>query len=134
MANLTYVSGLEWLGTKGAEDAIELPSNIDGRQVMPQGDKDKYSDKQKRKAEHIEEGYEERGVGHTVTLPPGAGANRERKCGSLALTGVAHHRRSRPWPHPSGATDGYPPDVGPSARSRVFSARRAHDGDRFARA
>ena len=29
---------------------------------MPQGDKDKYSDKQKRKAEHIEEGYEERGV------------------------------------------------------------------------
>jgi len=29
---------------------------------MPQGDKDKYSDKQKRKAEHIEEGYEKRGV------------------------------------------------------------------------
>ncbi len=31
---------------------------------MPQGDKDKYTDKQKRKAEHIEEGYEDRGVGH----------------------------------------------------------------------
>jgi plasmid stabilization system protein ParE len=29
---------------------------------MPQGDKDKYTDKQKRKAEHIEESYEERGV------------------------------------------------------------------------
>ena len=29
---------------------------------MPQGDKDKYTDKQKRKAEHIEEGYEKRGV------------------------------------------------------------------------
>ena len=29
---------------------------------MPRGDKSKYSDKQKRKAEHIEEGYEERGV------------------------------------------------------------------------
>ena len=29
---------------------------------MPQGDKGKYTDKQKRKAEHIEEGYEERGV------------------------------------------------------------------------
>ncbi len=29
---------------------------------MPQGDKDKYTDKQKRKAEHIEEGYEDRGV------------------------------------------------------------------------
>ena len=29
---------------------------------MPQGDKGKYTDKQKRKAEHIEEGYEKRGV------------------------------------------------------------------------
>jgi plasmid stabilization system protein ParE len=29
---------------------------------MAQGDKDAYTDKQKRKAEHIEESYEERGV------------------------------------------------------------------------
>jgi len=29
---------------------------------MPRGDKSKYSDKQKRQAEHIEEGYEDRGV------------------------------------------------------------------------
>lgn len=29
---------------------------------MPRGDKDAYTDKQKRKAEHIEEGYEDRGV------------------------------------------------------------------------
>jgi plasmid stabilization system protein ParE len=29
---------------------------------MPQGDKDKYTGKQKRKAEHIAEGYEDRGV------------------------------------------------------------------------
>lgn len=29
---------------------------------MPQGDKSKYTDKQKRKAEHIEEGYKEKGV------------------------------------------------------------------------
>ena len=29
---------------------------------MPRGDKDKYTDKQKRKAEHIEESYKERGV------------------------------------------------------------------------
>ena len=31
---------------------------------MPRGDKSSYTDKQKRKAEHIEEGYEERGVSH----------------------------------------------------------------------
>ena len=29
---------------------------------MPQGEKSKYTPKQKRKAEHIEEGYEKRGV------------------------------------------------------------------------
>jgi hypothetical protein len=31
--------------------------------VMPRGDKSSYTGKQKRKAEHIEEGYEKRGVG-----------------------------------------------------------------------
>ena len=29
---------------------------------MPQGDKDAYTDKQKRKAEHIEQGYEDSGL------------------------------------------------------------------------
>jgi len=29
---------------------------------MPQGDKDAYTDKQKRKAEHVEQGYEAKGV------------------------------------------------------------------------
>jgi plasmid stabilization system protein ParE len=31
--------------------------------TMARGDKSKYTEKQKRQAEHIEEGYEERGVG-----------------------------------------------------------------------
>ena len=31
---------------------------------MPQGDKSAYTAKQKRKAEHIEEGYEKKGVSH----------------------------------------------------------------------
>lgn len=31
---------------------------------MPRGDKSAYTDKQKRQAEHIEEGYESRGVSH----------------------------------------------------------------------
>jgi plasmid stabilization system protein ParE len=30
--------------------------------AMPRGDKSSYTDKQKRKAEHIEKGYEDRGV------------------------------------------------------------------------
>jgi plasmid stabilization system protein ParE len=32
--------------------------------VMPRGDKSKYTAKQERKADHIAEGYEERGVSH----------------------------------------------------------------------
>jgi plasmid stabilization system protein ParE len=32
---------------------------------MPQGDKSKYTAKQDRKAEHIAEGYEKKGVGKT---------------------------------------------------------------------
>ncbi len=31
---------------------------------MPRGDKSAYTDKQKRKAAHIEDAYEERGVPH----------------------------------------------------------------------
>jgi plasmid stabilization system protein ParE len=31
---------------------------------MPRGDKSSYTDKQKRQAEHIEDGYEKRGVSH----------------------------------------------------------------------
>jgi hypothetical protein len=31
---------------------------------MPQGDKSKYTDKQKRMEDHIEEGYEKKGVSH----------------------------------------------------------------------
>ncbi|ANY87141.1 MULTISPECIES: Rho termination factor N-terminal domain-containing protein [Pseudomonas] len=55
---------------------------------MPRGDKDKYTDKQKRKAEHIEESYEAKGVSKdeaesrawaTVNKQSGGG---ERKGGS----------------------------------------------------
>jgi plasmid stabilization system protein ParE len=31
---------------------------------MPRGDKSAYTAKQQRKAEHIEDGYEKKGVGH----------------------------------------------------------------------
>src|SRR5690606_17751459 len=40
------------------DDAIVSPRSA----AMPRGDKDAYPDKQKRKARHIEEGYEARGV------------------------------------------------------------------------
>jgi hypothetical protein len=33
-----------------------------GGMIMPQGDKSSYTDKQKRQAKHIEQGYEKKGV------------------------------------------------------------------------
>ena len=51
---------------------------------MPRGDKGAYTDKQKRQAEHIEEGYEKRGVSEkederrawaTVNKESGGGKN-----------------------------------------------------------
>jgi plasmid stabilization system protein ParE len=35
---------------------------LKGESLMPRGEKTKYTEKQKRQAEHIEEGYEKRGV------------------------------------------------------------------------
>jgi hypothetical protein len=35
---------------------------VDGKAVMPRGDKSKYTGKQERKADHISESYESRGV------------------------------------------------------------------------
>ncbi|KWR82648.1 Rho termination factor N-terminal domain-containing protein [Pseudomonas sp. PI1] len=70
---------------------------------MPRGSKDKYTDKQKRKAEHIEESYEERGVSRdeaearawaTVNKQSGGG---ERAGGSgqkKSSTAKAESRRS----------------------------------------
>ena len=62
---------------------------------MPRGDKSSYTDKQKRQAEHIEEGYEKRGLGTqeaerrawaTVNKETGGG----RKSGSGRGKKVSH--------------------------------------------
>ncbi|RPI12701.1 MAG: plasmid stabilization protein [Ignavibacteriae bacterium] len=49
---------------------------------MPRGDKSKYTDKQKRQAEHIEKGYEDRGVkGKEAERRAWATVNKETKGG-----------------------------------------------------
>ncbi len=68
---------------------------------MPRGEKTKYTDKQQRKAEHIEEGYEKRGVPEdeakarawaTVNKQSGGG---ERKGGSGRSKGETAKRAER---------------------------------------
>lgn len=68
---------------------------------MPRGDKDKYTDKQKRKAEHIEESYEHKGVSKdeaearawaTVNKQSGGG---EKAGGSGVRTSSGEKRAAR---------------------------------------
>ncbi len=58
---------------------------------MPRGDKSSYTDKQKRKAEHIEEGYEERGVGKDeAERRAWATVNKESGGGNKSGSGRGH--------------------------------------------
>jgi plasmid stabilization system protein ParE len=52
---------------------------------MPRGDKDKYTDKQKRQARHIEEGYEQRGV-----------SEEEAERRAWATVNAVHHGGEKP--------------------------------------
>ncbi len=89
---------------------------------MPQGDKSSYTDKQKRKAEHIEEGYEKRGTPHkeaesrawaTVNKESGGG----KKSGSGRGKAENHSAASRGGrAHKSG-----------SAEQRSAAARKGWD-------
>lgn len=55
---------------------------------MPRGDKSKYSSKQKRMAEHIEEGYEKRGTPKSVAKRRAwATVNKETGGGNLRGSG-----------------------------------------------
>ncbi len=75
---------------------------------MPQGDKDKYTDKQKRKAEHIEEGYEDRGVGKKAAEQRAwATVNKEFGGGKKSGSGRGkkeNHASSRKGGHKSGSS------------------------------
>ncbi|WP_018078009.1 hypothetical protein [Thiobacillus denitrificans] len=44
------------------DPAVAGSVQFSGESIMPRGDKSSYTDKQKRQAKHIEEGYRERGV------------------------------------------------------------------------
>ena len=66
---------------------------------MARGDKSAYTDKQKRMAEHIEEGYEGRGVGHgEAERRAWATVNKETGGGKKSGSGRGHavsHESSR---------------------------------------
>jgi len=83
------------------------------RKIMPRGDKSAYTDKQKRKAEHIEESYEGRGVSHEeAERRAWAAVSRESGGGKKAGS-----RRGHPENHESAERGGR--DGGHAAASRA---------------
>ena len=61
---------------------------------MPRGDKSAYSDKQKRQAEHIEKGYENRGVSaKTAKARAWATVNKESRGGKKSGSGRGKKER-----------------------------------------
>jgi plasmid stabilization system protein ParE len=64
---------------------------------MPRGDKSKYTDKQKRQAEHIAEGYRERGVSaRTAKSRAWATVNAESGGGKKSGSGVGKPTNKAP--------------------------------------
>ncbi|MGE4406886.1 Rho termination factor N-terminal domain-containing protein [Pseudomonas sp.] len=100
---------------------------------MPRGDKSKYSEKQQRKAEHIEESYEERGVSEkeaearawaTVNKQSGGG---ERKGGSgRTKSETAKRAERKDSAHRAAQTrKGDSPNKGSARRSKSASTALA---------
>ncbi|WP_420142464.1 plasmid stabilization protein [Sphingomonas sp.] len=90
---------------------------------MPRGDKSSYTDKQKRKAEHIEEGYEDRGVPKAeAERRAWAAVNKESGGGNKSGSG-----RGKPDTHGSsrkGGRKGGAASAGRSAADRSAAAKK----------
>lgn len=91
---------------------------------MPRGDKSAYTDKQKRKAEHIEESYEDRGVPEKeAERRAWATVNKESGGGNKSGSGRGH-----PESHVSSEKGGHKGGAASASRSkeeRSASAKKA---------
>ncbi len=91
---------------------------------MARGDKSKYTDKQKRQAEHIEKGYEERGVSEKEAARRAwATVNKDTGGGKKSGSG-----RGKPVSHASsrkGGKKGGEASASRPAAARSASARKA---------
>ncbi|WFU12536.1 plasmid stabilization protein (plasmid) [Rhizobium sp. CB3090] len=91
---------------------------------MPRGDKSAYTDKQKRKAEHIEEGYESRGVSEEeAERRAWATVNKESGGGKKSGSGRGH--RENHASSEKGGRIGGKASASRSASERSASAKKA---------
>ncbi|HVX36231.1 MAG TPA: plasmid stabilization protein [Hyphomicrobium sp.] len=95
---------------------------------MPRGDKSSYSSKQKRKAEHIEEGYEKRGVKKSeAERRAWATVNKESGGGKKSGSGrgkKSTHVSSKRGGHIGGRAAASRPAAARSASARKAAATR----------
>jgi plasmid stabilization system protein ParE len=93
-------------------------------EIMPRGDKSAYTDKQKRQAEHIEEGYEHRGLGKKESERRAwATVNKVSHGGRKSGSGRGRAENKAPY-HKGGRLGGRASAARPAAR-RSASARKA---------
>lgn len=91
---------------------------------MPRGDKSKYTDKQKRQAEHIADGYEERGVGKkTAKARAWATVNAMDHGGKKSGSGVG--KKTDKAPAKKGGKKGGAAAAARPKAARVKSAKKA---------
>ena len=91
---------------------------------MPQGDKSKYTDKQKRKAEHIAEGYEKRGTSEAeAERRAWATVNKESGGGNKSGSG-----RGKPDTHASCRKGGKKGGAASSSRTAAQRSESAKKG------
>ncbi len=100
---------------------------------MPRGDKSAYTDKQKRKAEHIEEGYEDRGVPKKeAERRAWATVNKESGGGNKSGSGRGHeesHASSEKGGRKGGRAAAGRPKAERSASAKKAAATRKRNAD-----
>ena len=92
---------------------------------MPRGDKSKYTDKQERKAEHIEEGYEKRGVGKKEAERRAWATVNKMTGGGKKPGGSGRGKAMNKQPAKKGGAKGGAASAARSARARSESAKKA---------
>jgi hypothetical protein len=91
---------------------------------MPRGDKSSYTSKQKRQAEHIEEGYESRGVG-TKEAERRAWATVNKETGGGKKSGSGRGKATNTEPSRKGGRLGGRASASRPAADRSASAKKA---------
>lgn len=91
---------------------------------MPRGDKSKYTEKQKRQAEHIEEGYKKRGVSEDEAESR-AWATVNKMTGGGKESGSGRGHKINKEPAKKGGRKGGGASASRSAAERSASAKKA---------